>query len=303
MINNIQLKYFVGVANVGSIRKAAEQLFVAASAISRQVGLLEEEVGAALFERHQGQKSLKLTAAGDLMLQYARMVEHEWDELRAQVQAVNMLQRGTVRLGVSEAFTRAFLPTFIKKFRDQYPGISFHVVTYGAMRLFEMLIQDSLDAVLVYGGPDSFDLSIVKQIFVKQRLLISATHPLASKKSLTLSDCGDLDFAFPDETLGNRAIYVRMFAQCQIKPRLALVTNSYELTRSVAQTGACVAIVSDNSSAPSGMKYVPLTGPEIAPWPMKLCVHRGRTLGPAAQVCVEQLSEAMSLWTEFVKTA
>ncbi|WP_429298806.1 LysR family transcriptional regulator [Paraburkholderia sp. GAS199] len=301
MINNIQLRYFMGVANVGSIRKAAEQLFVAASAISRQVRLLEEEVGAPLFERHPGQKSLKLTAAGELMLQYARMVDHEWDELRTQIQAVNLLQRGTVRLGVSEAFTRAFLPAFIKNFRDQYPGISFHVVTYGALRLSEMLIQDALDAMLVYGGPDSFDLSIVKEIFVKQRLLISATHPLASKKTLTLSDCGDLDFAFPDETMGNRAVYVRMFAQSQIKPRLALVTNSYELTRSVAQTGVCVAIVSDNSSAPPGMKYVPLTGPGIEPWPMRLCVHRGRTLAPAVRLCVEQLSEAMSSWTAFVK--
>ncbi|MGJ7583498.1 LysR family transcriptional regulator, partial [Variovorax sp. RHLX14] len=71
-VSSNALKYFVAVAKSGSIRRAAEELHVAASAISRLIQLLEEELDAQLLERHRGRKGLKLTAEGQVVLNYAR---------------------------------------------------------------------------------------------------------------------------------------------------------------------------------------------------------------------------------------
>jgi DNA-binding transcriptional LysR family regulator len=296
MLNNIGLKYFVGVAKVGSIRKAAEQLHVAASAISRQIQLLEDEIGAPLIERHRGQKTIKLTASGELVLEYARLMDNELDELRAQVRAIDSLQRGSVRLGVSEGFTRAFLPAFLQRFRTQYPGITFQVTTYGAVRLAEMLVEDIVDIVLAYGVPESLDVRVAKQVFFRPCLLVPVSHPLAARRAVDLSECADLEFAFPDETLSTRSEYVRMFAKAQVKPRLVITTNSYELTRAVAAAGGCVAIVNRDpgrEQPPRGTRYVPLKGDGVEQWPLKLCVHTGRSLSVAARLCVDQLSAAI----------
>ncbi len=128
MINNIALRYFVGVVRAGSIRRAADRLHIAASAISRQMQLLEDELGTQLFERHRGQKALKLTPEGEVVLEYARLMENELDQVRADIRSIHLLERGTVRLGISESFTRAFLPEFLKQFHAEYPGITFEVV-------------------------------------------------------------------------------------------------------------------------------------------------------------------------------
>lgn len=91
MINSIGLRYFAGVARVGSIRRAAEELHVAASAISRQIHLLEEDLGSPLFERRRGQKVMKLTPAGEFVLAYARDVENGLDQVRADIRSIETM--------------------------------------------------------------------------------------------------------------------------------------------------------------------------------------------------------------------
>ena len=297
MVSNIGLKYFVGVARVGSIRRAAEQLHVAASAISRQIQMLEEEFGVQFFERHRGQKSLKLTPAGDLVLQYASLIENELDQVRADIRSIDSLQRGTVRLGVSESFTREFLPSFLRRFHDQYPGITFQIFVAGGAKLIEQLALDQLDLVLGYRTPDTFDITIVAQAHVVPCLLVSINHPFASRRFVDIADCNELEIALPDESLTIRESYVRMFAKARIKPKVVLTTNSYELMRSAAVAGLCNAIVNKYfgmSKVPRGLKYVPLRGEGVEDWSLNLCVHTGRSLPVASRLFLEQVQLAMS---------
>lgn len=243
MINNVGLKYFIGVARSGSIRRAAEQLHVAASAISRQIQMLEEELNAELFERHRGQKSLRLTAAGELLLNYTRLIENELDQVRADIRAIDTLQKGTVRLGVSESFSREFLPGFLHRFHAQYPGISFNVIVGGGGKLVELLGKDEIDVALAYRAPDAFDVQVIAETHVTPCLLVSATHPFANRRSVDIEECGEIEIALPDESLTIRESYVRMFSKARIRPRTILVTNSFELMRAAAVSGLCNAIV------------------------------------------------------------
>jgi DNA-binding transcriptional LysR family regulator len=297
VVNNIGLKYFVGVVRAGSIRRAAEHMHVAASAISRQILMLEEEFGTQFFERHRGQKTLKLTPAGEVVLEYARFIENQLDQVRADIRSIDSLQRGTVRLGVSESFTREFIPEFLKRFHAQYPGITFQVIVSNGAKLVELLAEDQIDVALAYRVPDVFDVTIVAQCLTTPSLLVSTEHPFADRRSVDISECAGLEVAFPDETMTIRESYVRMFAKARIRPKAILVTNSFELMRSAAMAGLCNSIVNKyfgSYKVPPGLRYVPIVGEGVERWSVSLCVHTGRSLPVAAKLFVEQLQAAMT---------
>jgi len=85
MLHGIALRYFVEVARTGSLAAASEQLHVAVSAISRQIGKLEEDVGAPLFERLP--RGMVLTEAGELLAEHARRTLLEADAVLGDISA------------------------------------------------------------------------------------------------------------------------------------------------------------------------------------------------------------------------
>ena len=94
------LRYVDEVARAGSIRKAAEQLHVTASAVNRRVMDLEEELGAPLFERRA--RGVRLTAAGELFVRYIREQTGDVERMKSQIEDLKGLRRGTVRIACSQ---------------------------------------------------------------------------------------------------------------------------------------------------------------------------------------------------------
>src|SRR3989440_12895195 len=113
------------VARAGSIRRAAEQLHVTASAVNRRVMDLEEELGAALFERRP--RGMRLTAAGELFVRYIREQTGDVERMKSQIEDLKGLRRGTVRIACSQALALDFLPREIAAFRTRHPLVSFNV--------------------------------------------------------------------------------------------------------------------------------------------------------------------------------
>lgn len=296
-ISSTGLRYFVGVAKAGSIRQAAETMNVAASAVSRQLQMLEEEFGTALFERRRGRRNLRLTEAGQLLLDYAQLIENELEQVRLNVRSIDNLQRGTVRIGASESLARSrFLLGLLGRFRERYPGVSFQLTVAGGTRVIEHLSKDEIDLALAYRPPDSFDISVLAEASVTPSLLVSTAHPYASRSSVDVAECADLDLALPDESLTIRETYARMFARAGINPRVVLTTNSFELMRYAAITGFCHAIVNQyygEHEISADVVYVPLSGEGVEEWPLRLCARTGRNLPIAARVFLDHLVAAM----------
>ena len=111
------LRYVDEVARAGSIRKAAEQLHVTASAVNRRVMDLEEELGAPLFERRA--RGVRLTAAGELFVRYIREQSGDVERMKSQIEDLKGLRRGTVRIACSQALALDFLPREIAGYRDE----------------------------------------------------------------------------------------------------------------------------------------------------------------------------------------
>ena len=94
------LKYFDEVARAGSIRQAAERLHVAPSAVNRRIQDLEEELGVPLFERLP--RGMRLTSAGELFVQYVRSRASALDEVRSEIEELQGLRRGSVKVVASQ---------------------------------------------------------------------------------------------------------------------------------------------------------------------------------------------------------
>jgi DNA-binding transcriptional LysR family regulator len=214
-VSSNALKYFVAVAKSGSIRRAAEELHVAASAISRLIQLLEEELDAQLLERHRGHKGLKLTAEGQVVLNYARSIEAGLDAVRDDIQSLKTIRTGKVRFGISESFTREFVPQFLHRFHTAYPGIVFEVIVAGGRKLTEMIANHDIDVSLSYITPDAFNVSVVEQAMTTPCLLVASDHPFAQREFVDISECAGEDIALPDASLTIRESYVRMFAKAR----------------------------------------------------------------------------------------
>src|SRR3954451_4893790 len=145
------LRYVDEVARAGSIRKAAGQLHVTASAVNRRVMDLEDELGAPLFERRP--RGMRLTAAGELFVRYIREQSGDVERMKSQIEDLRGLRRGTVRIACSQALGLDFLPWKIAAFVARDPMVSFGVSVLDHELAMTAFSDYGVDLVLVFRPP------------------------------------------------------------------------------------------------------------------------------------------------------
>src|SRR6187549_915212 len=119
MLHSRLLRYVDEVARSGSIRKAAERLNIAASAINRQILALEAELGTPIFERLH--KRMRLTAAGETIVSHVRNTLREHERMRIRIEELKGLRRGQVTIATMLTLASEVLPQIIASFRDKHP--------------------------------------------------------------------------------------------------------------------------------------------------------------------------------------
>jgi len=117
---------FVKTAECGSFTKAAELLNYSQSSISRMINDLEKEWKVALLERSVG--GVKLTSDGMKLLPYAKSVVAEFEKLQMEVDELNGLQSGLIRIGTFSSVATHWLPNIIKEFQKAYPNIDYELL-------------------------------------------------------------------------------------------------------------------------------------------------------------------------------
>jgi DNA-binding transcriptional LysR family regulator len=127
----IVLKYFVEVARSGSVRKASEKLFVAASAVNRQILNLEEELGVELFDRLPN--GLRLNPAGERLLRHAQETLHDFEVVRTELDALKGERTGHVKVVSMDSLFLDVLPSVVEDFSRAYPAATYTFTTAAPM--------------------------------------------------------------------------------------------------------------------------------------------------------------------------
>jgi LysR family transcriptional regulator, salicylic acid-responsive activator of bsdBCD len=141
-----QLKYFVTVAKEGQITRAAKLLNMEQPPLSRQLMLMEEELGIKLFDR--GKKRITLTAAGELLQERAQTLLSDFDETIKEVRETEEGFRGPLAIG-SVVSCISLLPKHIQRFREQYPQVTFKISEGDHYYLGEQLEKKAVELLIV----------------------------------------------------------------------------------------------------------------------------------------------------------
>jgi DNA-binding transcriptional LysR family regulator len=221
------LSYVDETARCGSIRQAAERLHVAPSAVNRRILDIEEEIGTALFERLP--RGMRLTAAGELFVQYIRSRNAALDQVRSAIEDLKGLRRGRVRIVASQALASRFLPEAIASFRAHQAMIDFEVRITDYRQASDALRHYESDLSLVFNPEASADIEPVAGIEQRLVLVMAADHPLSRRRgALALRDCLDYPFFLANLELSGRQLLERFLSRSALRLRPVVESNSFE---------------------------------------------------------------------------
>jgi len=238
---NIGYRYFLAVAETGSMREAARRLNVAASAISRQLKLLEEELGAALLDRDG--RTISLSPAGEVLLSSLRATRLQQENMAQQLAGLNGLRQGHLRIASVESVSVSLLPDLLQAYRQRYPGISFTVNVAGSETVTDMVHDHRAEVGFTFNPKQLRNLEVVTHSDLRVCAVMSPEHELAKAKSLTVGQCLQHAVAWPSEDISLRAILEHTLRRRTKTPRGTRVfeCNSLRLMATLARLNQCIA--------------------------------------------------------------
>src|SRR6202161_1888025 len=144
-----QLTYALAVAEERHFTRAADRLHLAQPSLSRQVRLLERELGVLLFHRGPGQSLVTPTADGEALLPFIRRVLADVEATRAEARALTGMERGRLSIGATPSLITQVLAPALVEFHTSHPGIELSVVEAGSRQLVRQLASGEVDLALV----------------------------------------------------------------------------------------------------------------------------------------------------------
>lgn len=153
------IRFFVAVAESGSITRAAQQLGLVQPALTRQVNKLEQEFGVRLFTRQP--RGVQLTAVGRDFLEHCRRITDEVERARHEISSKGTVAARSVVLGTTTTLGRVLMPTLVGNCLEQLPQIMLRVVEARSVRLHEQLVLGALDMAILTNPVGSYQLSLV----------------------------------------------------------------------------------------------------------------------------------------------
>jgi DNA-binding transcriptional LysR family regulator len=289
------LGYVDEVARAGSIRKAADRLHVTASAVNRRIADLEEELGAALFDRQP--RGVRLTAAGEVFLHYLRGQNGEVERMKSHIEDLKGLRRGTVRIACSQALALDFLPRQIAEFRKSYPLVSFDLQVADHEWAMAALAAYEVDLVIVFRPP--FLVNFQPLMTLEQQLVVvmAKNHPLASRRSLRLSDCAAYPVALPSRSIGGRQLLEEVLARSGLTFKIAAESNSFEMLRGLVVNAGLISFQIAIGTPPArnnlGVVAREIDGRDVPRANLVFGRLRGRNLPIATAVFAEKLTRSL----------
>jgi DNA-binding transcriptional LysR family regulator len=183
------LKYFLAVAETRNFTQAAANCFVAQSALSQQIGRLEKDVGAKLFTRTS--RSVRLTAAGELLEPLARRILADVDNAQAALDGLAGLRRGRLRLGLVQTLACSVdMVEVMADYHLRHPAIDFHVVNAPSSEMIAAVLAGGLDIAVVGLAPPQLPEGLAHRALGSDPLVVVVPHDhdLADREVIDLAE-------------------------------------------------------------------------------------------------------------------
>lgn len=236
---NIQ-KYmaFVKTVEYGSFTKAAEILNYSQSGISRMINDLEKEWKVVLLER--GKSGVKLTSDGMKLLPHAKSVCMEYEKLQMEVDELNGLQSGLIRIGTFSSVATHWLPNIIRRFQSDYPNIDYELLLGDYTEIEEWIAAGRVDCgFLRLPACSDFETVFLEQ----DRLLaiLPENHSLAHFEKVPVAALCDEPFMLLEK--GAKTEISEIFERCNLTPKIHFTTWDDYAIMSMVESGLGISIL------------------------------------------------------------
>ncbi|KRD19213.1 hypothetical protein ASE48_23125 [Mycobacterium sp. Root265] len=230
-ISLTQLRYFIRVAERESMTRAAEDLYVAQSAVSSAVAHLEKELGVQLFIRRHA-KGLILTAAGKELLLRARQTLTALAESLESIAGEAQAFWGPLHVVCFSPIAPFYLPSILAGLKRDHPGLEVHVTEAVAGEVSEYLESGRAEVALTYDLAlgDGIDRDVLAEIHPYAAL--PAAHRLAGEDSVKLADLVDEPMILVDLPF-SRDYFIGVFTERGLQPNVQYRSSSYETVRAM----------------------------------------------------------------------
>ncbi|MCO4756402.1 MAG: LysR family transcriptional regulator [Oceanospirillaceae bacterium] len=283
------LQAFVAVANSESFSKAAHQLFLTQSAVSKRVALLEDQLNSRLFDRIGRQVSL--TEAGQALLPRAHQILLELDDARRAISNLSGEVTGTLSLAASHHVSLHRLPPILRAFTASYPKVKLDLRFDESEVAYEGVLRGDLELALITLSP-SPDKAI-RSIPIWHdalRYVVSREHPLANKTRVSLTELTQYTAILPDQNTFTRELVEQLFDRHNLQLNVGMSTNYLDTIRMMISIGLGWSLLPE-SLIKEDLKVLPVDA-ELVYRQLGVIHHRDRTLSNAARHLVDMLPVA-----------
>jgi LysR family transcriptional regulator, nitrogen assimilation regulatory protein len=260
-----QLRAFVTVADIGSVTKASAILNIVQPAVTRQLKLLEDDIGVPLFDRTR--QGMELTDAGKTLLEYARRVLNELDRARAELHPSKGLIGGIVNIGLLPSTCDLLSSALVSAVAAKYPGIRIRISMGYAGHLQQWLEAGEIDAALLYDPKQTANIRVRPLLEESLWGVGLPASGLRQDKPITLSELARHPLILPSASHGLRSVVEHASSLMGLKLSVVAETNAMSIQKSLVLGGhgmtilPSIAVVDD--IARGLLSAAPLTEPAL----------------------------------------
>ncbi len=240
-----QLKYLLAIADNGlNITAAAERLYTSQPGVSKQLKLLEEELGLQLFTR-KGKSLGGVTPAGQKVIDRARIIMQEVDNIRSLASDFYHEEEGTLSIATTHTQARYVLPGIIKEFRDRYPRVNLALHQGTSEQIADMVSANEIDFAIATGSRELFsEFLLVPSYHWDRKVLVPRNHDLSKlERKLTLEDLANFPLVTYVFSFGGQSSLKRAFADEGLEPDVVFTARDADVIKTYVRMGLGVGIV------------------------------------------------------------
>jgi LysR family cys regulon transcriptional activator len=239
-----QLRYIWEVARHDlNVSQTAEWLYTSQPGVSKQIRMLEDELGVQIFLR-SGKQLTSVTPAGEAIIALAGKILAETDNIKRVAKEHSDHRRGSLSIATTHTQARYVLPPVIKTFAAKYPDVSLHMHQGSPMQIAELAAKHNVDFAIATEALELFDNLVMLPCYRWNRsIIVPPAHPLTKVKKLTLKDVADYPLVTYVFGFTGRSQLDEAFRREGLVPKVVFTATDADVIKTYVRLGMGIGIV------------------------------------------------------------